>query len=177
MGCDETTGIGWGWWLDEIRIFEEHECGSCLVSSPPWDLTAEATDDGVLLDWGDSWPFDRIRVSRGTRPEGPFEVLATVDAPATTYHDTSASGGTTYTYVHAVESGGCWSDISAAVTVTAGGPCKLAPLFWGLDEVRDPRDAGCAMDLEWRPATPGCARSAGFLPRLSFRIPGIRTGT
>jgi hypothetical protein len=175
LGCDETPGIGWGWWLDEIRIFEEHECGPCLVTDPPWNLTAEATGDGVLLDWGDSWAFDRVRVARRAVPEGPFEVLATVDAPATTYHDTSASGGTAYTYVHAGEAGGCWSDNSAGVTVTAGGPCTAPPSFWGLDAVNDPRDTSCAMDLEWRPATPGCegagvryrvyrSQTAGFDP-------------
>jgi len=88
--------------------------------------------------------------------DGPFEALAIVAAPETTYHDTSASGGTAYTYVVAVAAEDCWSDNSPGVTVTAGGPCKVPPLFWGLDEVRDPRDAGCAMDLEWRPAAPGC---------------------
>jgi len=169
MGCDETPGTGWGWWLDEIRIFEEHECGSCLVGSPPSGLVAEATFEGVLLEWEDNWSADHYRVSRATNAEGPFETLAIVAAPETTYHDASASGGTTYTYVYAVAAEDCWSDDSTGVTVTAVGPCLMAPVFWGLDEVTDPRDAGCALDLEWRSASPGCA-GAGVKYRV-YRSP------
>lgn len=162
LGCDETAGDGWGWWLDEIRVIEEHGCRSCPVVDPPSGLTAEATDEGVMLEWNTDWGGDRYSISRALEIDGPFETIAVVDAPETTYHDTSASGGTTYSYVYTAENDECRSDSSAAVTVTAGGPCTMAPGFWGLDAVRDPRNAGCAIDLEWRPAEPGCAGATVF---------------
>ena len=93
-----------------------------------------------------------------------------VAAPATSHRDTTASGGTAYTYVLSVGYDGCWSDDSEGQTAVAGGPCKLAPRFWGLDKVSDRRELGCALDLEWRESTPGCA-GAG----VSYRV--YRSGT
>jgi len=138
-------------------------------------LTAETTDEGVLLEWENAPGVDHTIVSRATGNGGPFESLAVVDSPGVSYHDTSASGGSTYSYVHAVVAGGCRSDDSEPVTIVAGGPCSMPPSFWGLDAVNDPRDTGCAIDLEWRPATPGCdgagvryrvyrSQAAGFDP-------------
>ena len=175
LGCDDTAGTGSGWWLDEIRVVEEHECRSCPIADPPTGLTAEATDEGVLLEWEMPPGADQAVISRALGSGGPFETIALVDAPEETYHDTSASGGSTYSYVYAVVAGDCLSDDSAPVTTVAGGPCTMPPSFWGLDAVNDPRDTGCAIDLEWRPATPGCedagiryrvyrSESAGFHP-------------
>jgi len=157
MGCDETPGEGWGWWLDEIRLVVEHDCLPCLGGDPPADPAARATDDGVVIEWDDFVGATAYRVSRSMKVGGPFETLAVIAAPETSYHDTAASGGSDYTYVYSVGYGECWSDNSPGVTVTAGGPCRRAPLFWGLDEVVDRREAGCALDLEWRAAEPGCA--------------------
>ncbi len=156
LGCDETAGSGSGWWLDEIRVVEEYECRSCPITEPPSGLTAEATDEGVLLEWETSGGVDQTIISRALEGDGPFETIVVVEAPEMSYHDTSASGGSTYSYVFAVAAGDCLSDDSAPVTIIAGGPCTMRPSFWGLDVVTDPRDAGCAIDLDWRPATPGC---------------------
>jgi subtilisin family serine protease len=160
MGCDDTAGDGSGWWLDAIRVVEEHECRACPVVDPPSGLTAEASDEGVLLEWETLGEIDQFLVSRALSSAGPFKTISVVEAPASSYHDTSASGGTAYNYVYATVAGECRSDNSAAVSATAGGSCTMPPSFWGLDEVRDPRDTGCAMDLEWRPAIPGCQGAA-----------------
>jgi len=175
LGCDDTAGTGSGWWLDEIRVFEEHECRSCPVADPPSGMTADATSEGVLLEWGILAGVDQVIISRALDSDGPFKAITVVDAPATSYHDTSASGGSTYTYVFATVADDCRSENSAPVTIIAGGPCTMPPRFWGLDVVKDLRDTGCAIDLEWRPATPGCqgagtryrvyrSESAGFAP-------------
>ena len=175
LGCDETPGTGSGWWLDEIQVFEEHECRSCPVTEPPSGMTAAATSEGVLLEWETLAGVDQVIISRALDSGDPFKVITVVDASATSYHDTSASGGSTYSYAFATVAGDCRSDNSAPVTIIAGGPCTMPPGFWGLDVVNDPRDSGCAIDLEWRPATAGCqgagiryrvyrSESAGFTP-------------
>jgi subtilisin family serine protease len=176
LGCDETPGTGSGWWLDGIRVVQEHECRPCPVADPPSGLAAEATDQGVMLEWDTLWGGDRYLISRALEIEGPFETIAVVNAPETSYHDTSASGGTTYTYVYAAANDECRSDNSAGSTVTAGGPCTMPPDFWGLDAVHDPRDTGCAMDLEWRPATPGCAGATTRHRVYRSESPGFQPG-
>ena len=175
FGCDDTAGSGSGWWLDEIRVVEEHECRPCHVSDPPQGLVAETGEVGVMLEWETLWGVDRYLIRRAAATAGPFETIAVVDAPETSYHDTAASGGSIYSYVFSTQADDCWSDESSPVTVTAGGPCIMPPNFWGLDAVYDPRDTGCAVDLEWRPAIPGCvgagvryrvyrSESTGFQP-------------
>jgi len=166
FGCDDTPGAGWGWWLDGIRLVVEHECLPCRVSGPATNLVARPSFDGVELEWDAQSIGHLYRIRRSDGPDGPFRDLAgLIGAPVTTYLDSTASGGADYTYAIEVRHNGCWTDQSPGVTVTAGGPCKLAPLFWGLDAVIDRREPGCALDLEWRPGAPGCA-GAG----VSYRI-------
>ena len=165
MGCDDTPGTGWGWWLDAIRLVVDHECLSCPVSSPSVNLVARPHPDGVELEWDAQSIGHHYRIRRSDRPDGPFWDLVRPSAPVFTYLDSTASGGADYTYAIEVRHNGCWTDQSPGVTVTAGGPCKLAPLFWGLDAVIDRREPGCALDLEWRPGAPGCA-GAG----VSYRV-------
>jgi len=155
FACDESAGLGRGWWLDDIRVAVERECESCVTPAPPLGLQASAASNGVALSWPASTGADGYQISRAVGPGGPFRLLATVQAPQTELVDPSASGGSSYTYVLAVDTG-CLSDPSDAVTVIAGGPCTRAPLFWGLDEVEDRREPGCALDLSWRQASPGC---------------------
>lgn len=176
LGCDETPGGGWGWWLDDLRLVVEHDCLPCLVDGRPTEPTATATAGGVVLGWDDVPTATEYRIARSTRMEGPFQTLAEIAAPETGYRDDDASGGTTYSYVLSVGYDGCWSDESIGVTVTADGPCKLAPLFWGLDEVVDRRGAACALDLEWRPATPGCVGEEPSYRIYRSALPGFEPG-
>jgi hypothetical protein len=166
LGCDATPGLGRGWWLDEIRLVVEHECLPCSVSSPTVNLVARSHPDGVELEWDAQSVGHHYRIRRSDSPDGPYRDLGPIiGAPVSTILDSTASGGTEYSYAIAVRNNGCWTDPSPGVTVTAGGPCKLAPLFWGLDAVVDRREPSCALDLEWRPAAPGCA-DAG----VSYRV-------
>lgn len=188
FACDESAGIGQGWWLDDIRLAVERECESCVSPDPPVGLQASAASNGVVLSWPASPGAIGYQISRAAGAGGPFQLLATVQAPQTEILDSTASGASGYTYVLAVDTG-CLSEPSDAVTVTAGGPCTLSPLFWGLDGVEDRREPGCALDLLWRPATPGCngaevdyriyrSSSPGFAPGpetlIADRVAGPR---
>jgi hypothetical protein len=153
---DDTAGLGGGWWVDRIRLTVERPCQTCIGPPPPDGLSALASGAGVELSWPPVAGAASYHVARSTDPDGPFWPLATVQPPETGLTDSDASGGSTYFYVLSVDDG-CRSAPSAAVTVVAGGPCRLPPVFWGLDEVVDRREPGCALDLAWRPATPGCA--------------------
>ena len=152
---DDTPGVGGGWWVDAIRLVEVHACQSCQGPDPPAAVGAVPSPDGVDVAWQSVAGAADYLVYRAIHDGGPLQLLSTVSAPATGLADGSASGGTRYDYSVAADSG-CRSDRSPAVTVTAGGPCTRAPAFWGLDRVIDRREAGCALDLEWRPADPGC---------------------
>jgi hypothetical protein len=156
FACDDTFFGNWGWWVDAIRLFVERECRACVPPEPPPWLSATATGVGVELSWPEVPGAVAYRLFRSTDLRVPEELIASVAAPETTHLDPDVSGGTTYYYVVRTDDG-CLSDPSGLTTETAAGPCTAAPLFWGLDEVIDRRGAECALDLEWRPAEPGCA--------------------
>jgi hypothetical protein len=180
FAADDTPGLDWGWWVDGIRLFVERECQACVPPDPPQWLQDEVGDGGVELSWPGVPFVESYQIHRSTVLARPFEHIATVAAPSETYRDTDVSGGTTYHYVvKSVDD--CVSDESMLATATATGPCTLAPDFWGLDEVIDRREPGCALDLVWRPAEPGCAggdpryniyrsMEAGFEPGPETRI-------
>ena len=174
FACDDTPGGSWGWWVDGIRLVVARECQGCLPPDPPPWLWSTATGAGVELSWPEAPGAATYRVFRSTRLASPEQEIATVAAPQTSYLDSQVSGGTTY-YYQVRSDDGCVSDPSIVTTVTATGPCTRAPEFWGLDEVVDRREAGCALDLVWRPAEPGCdgadvryrvyrSPAAGFVP-------------
>jgi hypothetical protein len=155
LGCDDEFALDRGWWLDDIRVVVEWHCQTCAAPPAPVGLTADPTPDGVALEWDPVAGAQTYWVSRSTRSGGPYHLQAVVEPPAASYLDQSASGGTSYSYVVSVETS-CRSAHSDEVTVTAGGPCRSAPVSWGLDSVTDRRQEGCALDLAWRPAESGC---------------------
>ncbi len=153
---DDTPGGDRGWWVDGIRLVVDRECQDCIPPDPPPWLWSTATGDGVELSWPEAPGAATYRLDRRSRLSSPGEEIARVAAPQTFHLDGEVSGGTTYYYTVRADDG-CLSDESIMTTVTAVGPCTRAPAFWGLDEVVDRREPGCALDLAWRPAEPGCA--------------------
>jgi hypothetical protein len=166
---DGNPGGDWGWWVDGIRLAVARECQGCVPPDPPPWLWSTATGSGVELSWPEAPGAVTYRVFRSTRIGGPADEIATVAAPQTSHLDRDVSGGTTYHY-QVRSDDGCLSDPSIVTTATATGPCTRAPDFWGLDEVVDRRDPGCALDLEWRPAVPGCDGAA-----VRYRVYGSST--
>lgn len=153
---DDTAGAGWGWWLDDVTLMVAQPCRACVPAPPPTGLSAVADDAGVTLAWPGAAGVDGWVVFR-TAPGRPvLNELVELPGSATTYRDRSVSGGESYRYALASRHGDCVGDRSAPVDVVAGGPCRSAPVFWGVDRVIDRREPGCALDLVWRPATPGC---------------------
>jgi len=154
---DESAGADGGWWLDEIRLMLSHPCRSCVAADPPTGVAARTSSQGVEIQWNASPGASSHQVWRKASADGPFVELATVASPVVTYDDTSASGGSIYSYAVTAGEAACRSERSLPVTATAGGPCERAPLFWGLDSVEDRRESECSLDLVWREAVAGCA--------------------
>jgi hypothetical protein len=175
LACDDTVALDRGWWLDDIRLVVEWPCQSCTAPPPPAGLTADPGAEGVALGWEAVTDAQVYRISRSDRSGGPYRLLAAVAPPTTTYLDATASGGSTYFYVVSVETS-CRSDFSDEVMVPAAGPCRSAPVFWGLDSITDPRQTSCALDLVWRPAEPGCPGADARYRVYRSTVPGFVPG-
>ncbi|MGW1210122.1 putative Ig domain-containing protein [Streptomyces sp. NPDC002499] len=104
----------------------------------PAGVTATGTDDSVTVAWLPSSWADTYTVRRATRPEGPYEKIATgVVQP--TYRDRRVRQGRTYLYtVRATNSQGSSGD-SPTVSATAGLPGP-----WSTQDLGDVRTPGSA---------------------------------
>ncbi|MER5750544.1 alginate lyase family protein [Streptomyces sp. NPDC002088] len=109
------------------------------VPAPPAGVTAGGDDTAVTVAWLPSAWASAYTVRRATRPEGPYEEIASgVDEP--TYTDGGVRPGRTYHYtVTAANSLGSSSDSSPA-TAVAGLPAPWSTRDVG--EVRIPGSAG-----------------------------------
>ncbi|MDH6213570.1 alginate lyase family protein [Streptomyces pseudovenezuelae] len=104
----------------------------------PAGVTANGTDDSVTVAWLPSTWADTYTVRRATRPEGPYEEIATgVTQP--TYRDRKVRPGRTYLYtVRASNSqGGSGDSPPAAATAGLPGP-------WSTQDLGDVRIPGSA---------------------------------
>src|SRR3954452_7049851 len=91
----------------------------------PSSLTATATQTGITLKWAANHEPDlaSYQVSSATSSSGPFTVLTTAPASATTYTDTAATAGVrTYYRLAAVDKSG---NASAPATANATGTATV----------------------------------------------------
>ena len=81
----------------------------------------------ITVDWDTSaaGAADAYEVLRATTVGGPYQVLATVTAPTTTYDDTSVALDTTYHYVVRTLAGTWQSANSAEATITTPTVCVV----------------------------------------------------
>lgn len=99
----------------------------------PTDLTATAIDQqSIDLAWTDNAHIETgYAVIRSTGPDGPYEVVATLPANTTAYHDSGLSSGQDYWYaVAAIYSESGWSNYSnftGATTLAAGASIQSSP--------------------------------------------------
>lgn len=102
--------------------------------SAPTGLTASApTSNEVDLSWTASPESDVASYS--VYRNGGSTAIATVNAPTTSYKDTSVSGSTTYSYtVAATDTSGNTSAKSSAVSVTTPGSSGGTYDVWHMDE-------------------------------------------
>ena len=144
----------------------------------PVNLTATPTaNNQITLNWSPLAGATSYRVYRatGSCPQSNYTQIAT-GVMATTYVDNSVSGGLTYAYVvTAVDGNGIETTFSNCDDALATGVCFAPPAFSGLGSVTSAGTAGCAINLDWDPATPTCpgttvsynvyrSTSAGFTP-------------
>ncbi|HEX6851115.1 MAG TPA: S8 family serine peptidase [Candidatus Polarisedimenticolaceae bacterium] len=161
----------------------------CLVQPAPASglSGAPSGDNAVALSWTGTPTAAGYRVYRAAGGcGGSFAQVGGTLAAATTFTDTSASGGRVYGYtVRAVE--GCEAEPSNCVEVTATGPCILPPAFAGAVSATDVNAAQCGVTVAWGAATPACGgsvaynvyrgTSAAFVPSTSNRVASCVTGT
>ena len=120
------------WFHSSMLEPAENWVGSYVVvirhPQPPVDLTAAAASPGLSLDWKPAALHNETRgylVWRAGPAGKPFVQLTPTAIPQTTYTDTGARSGNTYTYAVTSEE---WSTLESAatsncvrVTLTAGG--------------------------------------------------------
>jgi len=90
----------------------------------PSGLVATAAGSDVDLSWTDNSNVeDGYQIQRWTSPGGPFDVVATVPANATSYHDPGLADDTYWYQVKATKDGGTSeSSNNASATVITGPP-------------------------------------------------------
>src|SRR5207244_8598194 len=102
--------------------------------------------------------------SYGACPAGPWTPVATA-VTATSYLDTTVSGGVTYSYYIVATSDAsayCESSRSTCASVAPTGDCFLAPSFAGAQSGVSAGAANCGITLNWNPATPYCGTDVRY---------------
>jgi hypothetical protein len=179
-------------WLDpgNTGVMTLDGRGQCTPPSAPSGLSASPMGaNNIQLTWTASAgavSYDVYR-SAGACPGGAFTRIASGVA-ATTYTDTTVSGGTTYSYrVTARAADNCESANSNCASATATGSCTNAPSFAGLQSAASSDQSACGIDLTWSAGTANCGNAvvynvyrstvAGFTPGPSNRIATCVGGT
>jgi hypothetical protein len=159
---------------------------------PPAPAGISATPQGpntIRVDWtavAGATAYNIYR-SDGACPGGPPALRGTVAAPATTFLDGGASGGSTYSY-HVAAVLTCESALSACAQAVATGPCLLPPAFAGVSAVSDNQTMVCGLTVSWNAAATSCVTNpaitysvyrgpAGFTPSAANRIATCLSGT
>ena len=129
----------------------------CAVPTAPTGLTATpVASNRIDLSWN-ATASDSYSVYRATSPGGPYSRLSS-GLTATSFSDTSVSGGTTYYYtITAVDAPGCESAYSSEVSAEVFGDCTLTPGFPGLTSALPTSTGGsCGMRLTWAAGSSNC---------------------
>jgi hypothetical protein len=180
-------------WLDPQGVTGNTLDGrnQCSLNVAPG--TVQATPNGanrIDLTWAavpgaSSYVVYR---SQGACPGSNYVTLAT-GVVATSYSDTTVSGGTTYSYRVAgyLAAEACAGPQSACASATATGICTLPPAFAGLASAASAGTAACGIGLSWAAVVPNCgssvvynvyrSTSAGFTPASANLRASCLTGT
>lgn len=131
------------------------------LPAPSFTLAnTEANKVTVRINGGQPVPgATNYIISRSDEPGGPFVQIAMIDGDQTTFVDDNngegLEGGRTFQYqVRASRNAECTSSSTPAqsITITVGSVIVKAPVFAGIEEVRD--TASCnSLELEWNAAT------------------------
>ena len=159
LACDPREAVGGGWWIDDLRVADTAACAACDAPSPPAAVSAHPEADAVRVEWSLVAGAAASRVERADQADqgGPFLEVARLASPDTVWLDDTVSAGRTARWrVRSEGPDGCLSEVSAAATATATGPCRLPPAFPGASGALDLAAATCRVELRWPAATPRC---------------------
>lgn len=133
---------------------------ACVPTGAPTGLGATPNGDNRIdLAWGAVAGAESYKVYRalGACPGTGSTYLGTTTA--TTWSDTTVSGGLTYSYqVTAIDADAndCESAKSACDDAPATGVCLLAPAFTGLQTAASTAVSACGIDLAWNAGSSSC---------------------
>jgi predicted deacylase len=138
---------------------------------PPASVSAAGNGDNRIdVSWSSALNATGYRVLRSLSSGGPYEEVGRVDAPQTTFQDTTVSGTATYYYVvRSLQP--CESGDSDEASASTGGPCTLAPGFGGLVTAASGETSTCSVDLAWPPAEAYCGGPATYTVHRSVSAP------
>jgi len=157
----------------------------CEQPNPPTGLVAQPDGDNrIALSWSSSgagFTYEVYRAVEGC--SGPLEWVYVGQTAATSFVDTTVSGGLPYGFSVLARdaTGSCVSTASACAEATTTGDCLEPPRFAGATGVTDDHEAVCSLTVSWSPAAAVyCGTAAtynvyrstqsGFTPGVGNRV-------
>lgn len=148
----------------------------------PTGLAATASSPSqVVLAWSAGVPAGaayKVYRAVSSCASSPVFTLLAAGVAATTYTDTTPTGGMTYAYQVSALSAPCESARTPCAQVTT--PCPTPPDFPGLSAVANPADVTCTLALSWPLGVPYCGgpvvynvyrgTSPSFVPSSANRV-------
>ncbi|UXI66369.1 fibronectin type III domain-containing protein [Tahibacter amnicola] len=165
----------------------------CTQPAAPTDIQVAAGGDNTInVSWTGVASITKYRILRsmGACPGTGYTQIAEVDN-ATSYSDTTVSGGSTYSYkVVSVDTAQpCESVQSSCSSATASGACTLAPTFTGAMTANSAGTAACGVNVNWSAASANCgaggqirynvfrSTTPGFTPSADNAVATCVSGT
>jgi len=177
-------------WSTRVASFTFDSC-LCVALDAPTGVTATANGDNQIdVSWSAVPGAESYSVYRAQESCPATQwVLLDDGVVGTTYSDTTAEGGITYSYAvtsYDLEED-CESIKSDCDDTSTTGSCTLLPTFDGIQSVVNPQTTGCSLILDWNAGTEVCdgpltynvyrSTTSGFTPDGTSLIASCLTGT
>ncbi len=141
-------------------------------SAPDGVTTTANGDNRIDVSWAEVPGATEYRVYRALASGGPYGIVGTVPAPATTLQDSPVSAGVTWYYVVRAYDR-CESPSSVEVGASTTGACTLGPAFAGLASVTDAAASTCTVNLSWAAASARCGGLVTYRVHRSATSPFV----
>jgi hypothetical protein len=142
----------------------------------PTGVTATASGaNQIRIDWTGAAGNSNYAIYRSQVSGGPYTQVGSVADPATTFTDSTVSGGGTYFYV--VRGVACAESANSnQASATATGACTQPPAFAGITSATNAASATCGINLAWSAAIPSCAGTVTYTIYRSKNNPVFTPG-